>query len=164
VTAECDKCRREREERERKRGAYWLTPDGRAEIRETWDTDPTAIPPSLLDAVEALEAEVKEHRARAAREPDLAPWYEADGSTVMLPAAEVERRRKLAALVIGIARKVDAALQGVRLPYENDGWKRLIDLRIALRALDAPAPSPSGTVHVDDGSGFRFTGREGESK
>ena len=60
----------------------------------------------------------------------------------MLPVEEVTRRRKLAAKVIGAARDVDKALQGVRLPYENAGWRRLIDLRIALEALDAPRSAP----------------------
>jgi hypothetical protein len=59
----------------------------------------------------------------------LAPWYEADGSTVMLPVAEVERRRKLAAKV----------LREARLAVEQCGHPILA---AALRALDAASPPP----------------------
>lgn len=43
-------------ERNKKRGAYWLTPEGRKEIRETWSdpNDGNAVLP-LLNALEANE-------------------------------------------------------------------------------------------------------------
>jgi hypothetical protein len=68
----------------------------------------------------------------------LAPWYEGDGSTVMLPAAEVERRRKLAAKVLEVARRV------VRDLYYADGpgGALLNELRARFSALDAASPPP----------------------
>jgi hypothetical protein len=70
--------------------------------------------------------------------PALAPWYEADGSTVMLPAPEVERRRKLAAKVLEVARRV------VRDLYYADGpgGALLNELRARFSALDAASPPP----------------------
>ena len=67
-----------------------------------------------------------------------AAWYADDGRTVMLPAPEVERRRKLAAKAIGAAREVNACANGM--------WgvalvKSLDALDGALAALDALAPS-----------------------
>ena len=48
---------RENRRTESKRGAYWLTCEGRAEIREAWDDaeDGNAVLP-LLNALEELEA------------------------------------------------------------------------------------------------------------
>ena len=48
-------------ERERKRGGYWLTPEGRDEIRGIWD-EATDLPIVLLTALE-----VAEERADAVR-------------------------------------------------------------------------------------------------
>lgn len=42
-------------ERRQKRGSYWLSAEGRAELRELFD-DPTEPIPVLLDALEAAEA------------------------------------------------------------------------------------------------------------
>jgi hypothetical protein len=73
----------------------------------------------------------------------LAPWYEADGSTVMLPVAEVERRRKLAAKVIGAAR------MAARVAYQFAGFESwqvpdtyLQALVSTFEALDAASPPP----------------------
>jgi hypothetical protein len=69
----------------------------------------------------------------------LAPWYEADGSVTMLPAPEVERRRKLAAKVIGAARKVasdHAFIAGQGAVTCRCGVCQ------GLRALDAASPPP----------------------
>lgn len=53
--------KQDNDERKRKQGRYWLTEEGRAEIRETWPSPyGQAIPPVLLDALEAAEARVKE--------------------------------------------------------------------------------------------------------
>ena len=49
----------EQEERARKRGRYWLTPEGREEIREIWgydDNDGATVTP-LLNEVERLEVQ-----------------------------------------------------------------------------------------------------------
>ena len=68
----------------------------------------------------------------------LAPWYEADGSTVMLPAEEVERRRRLAAKVI------DAAREMLDAPGSPFGLR--MKLAGALDDLDAASPaSPEAT-------------------
>jgi hypothetical protein len=85
-------------------------------------------------------------RALAARllaAPEQAPWYEADGSTVMLPADEVERRRKLAAQVIGMAHDAAAAwayfcAPKIAPPVKREIADAMIYLRSALAALDAP--------------------------
>lgn len=47
-------------ERERKRGEYWLTDEGRREVRETWEDEipPHSIPPVYLAHIEKLEAEL----------------------------------------------------------------------------------------------------------
>lgn len=53
---------------------------------------------------EKKDAEIRALRASVSGTSDLVPWYEADGSTVMLPAAEVEQRRRTAARVLNAAR------------------------------------------------------------
>jgi hypothetical protein len=69
----------------------------------------------------------------------LAEWYEADGSVTMLPAEEVTRRRKAAAVVLGKARAfVDAK-----------GW----EVEAAYDALDAAVRALSG----DAGGGGKET-------
>jgi hypothetical protein len=71
----------------------------------------------------------------AALREGTAPWYEADGSTVMLPAPEVERRRKLAAKVIAAAREI------VRFKWTVLTFHPLMD---AIAALDAASPDTRG--------------------
>ena len=98
-------------------------------------------------------------RASVSGAPALAPWYEADGSTVMLPAAEVERRRKLAAKVIGAARRL-AALDTAYREWQKAHPEEIFEpdlaaqgdeadeaLLAAVRALDA---SVSGTRKEND--------------
>jgi hypothetical protein len=85
-----------------------------------WNAPAHEVFASLLSAV----ARLSRNEGTA-----LAPWYEADGSTVMLPVAEVERRRKLAAKV----------LREARLAVEQCGHPILA---AALRALDAASPPP----------------------
>lgn len=93
--------------------------------------NPQAVESTLLRAL----------RASVSGAPALAPWYEADGSTVMLPAAEVERRRRLAAKAIGTARNWREAMRGPKSERAARGLKeRGTELLRALRALDAPAP------------------------
>src|SRR6266496_4361225 len=52
------------DDRKRKRGAYWLSTEGREEIRETWDdpNDGNCVLP-LLDALEAAEARLELFRS-----------------------------------------------------------------------------------------------------
>jgi hypothetical protein len=53
--------KQERAEREKKQGQYWLSAEGRKEIREIWPKPyGQAIPPVLLDALEQSEARIKE--------------------------------------------------------------------------------------------------------
>jgi hypothetical protein len=74
-----------------------------------------------------IEALVREYGSREA------PWYLADGSTVMLPVEEVERRRKAAAKVIWAARCLISEFGGPQF-------------RGALRdALDALGPEPAAS-------------------
>jgi hypothetical protein len=68
----------------------------------------------------------------------LAPWYEGDGSTVMLPAPEVERRRKLAAKVIAAAERAVATVMATGKPEVDD----ITAIWRELRALDAASPPP----------------------
>jgi len=58
--------KREKEERERKRGAYWLTDEGREEVRDIWngDNDGDCIPPVYLDEIERLEAALVESHSK----------------------------------------------------------------------------------------------------
>jgi hypothetical protein len=46
---------REKREQKKESGAYWLTPEGRAQIRETW-TDPEEAGCPVLPLLNALEA------------------------------------------------------------------------------------------------------------
>jgi multidrug efflux pump subunit AcrA (membrane-fusion protein) len=77
----------------------------------------------------------------------LAPWYEADGSTVMLPAEEVERRRKAAAVVLARACEVWRA--------ENEAafWTAERAMGAALEALYPPAPRETATDRGSDRTG-----------
>ncbi len=61
----CPECRCE--ERRRKRGDYWLTAEGREELRESFDDreDGNAVRP-LLDALDACEAALAAVEAKAA--------------------------------------------------------------------------------------------------
>ncbi len=63
----------------------------------------------------------------------LAPWFNEDGSTLMLPADEVGRRRKLAAKVIAAARRACDDLDN----YHDVRARTGLDLFDALSALDA---------------------------
>jgi hypothetical protein len=95
-----------------------------------WNAPAHEVFASLLSAV----ARLSRNEGTA-----LAPWYEADGSTVMLPVAEAERRRKLAAKVIGAARKVasdHAFIAGQGAVTCRCGVCQ------GLRALDAASPPP----------------------
>jgi hypothetical protein len=88
-----------------------------------------------------------EKRAALRREErELAPYYLADGSTVMLPAAEVERLRKSAAVVIGAARRLSASLtiwhqDGAYEAYSREHQVLMAALD-ALAALSSPATNP----------------------
>jgi hypothetical protein len=153
----------------------------RAAIKEAWNAGAAASPSreapgdltETLSAVEDIEAhdargcpprqKVRDLRAdrdrlieevaRLSRNEGtaLAPWYEADGSTVMLPVAEVERRRRLAAKVIAAAAGVSDAADAWEVCGE-DGENRVTtydvpaaamrDLRAALDALPAASPPP----------------------
>jgi hypothetical protein len=93
-----------------------------------------------------IDNEVRHVRSLAAPTPApaLAPWYEADGSTVMLPAEEVERRRKLAAKVLDAARTLRRANEGCVF------FPGLWALAEALDALAAPTPG-IGDQDKEDG-------------
>lgn len=58
-----------KEEEQRKRGAYWTSPEGRKEIREIWgyDDDDGATVTPLLNALEAAEAQLAATRAECER-------------------------------------------------------------------------------------------------
>lgn len=85
------------------------------------------------EAADALRAALSSPSAESGEA--LAPWYEADGSTVMLPAAEVERRRRAAASVLAAARLVmhDLDTRGGLVQSGNEDA-----LRRALYDLDVP--------------------------
>jgi hypothetical protein len=94
----------------------------------------------------------------------LAPWYEADGSTVMLPAEEVERRRKLAAKVISAAAGVsDAAdlwvIAGTEAPASYDVPPE--PMRVLREALDALAAASSTGACGPDGPCLKHWQTEG---
>jgi hypothetical protein len=126
------------------------------EAVEDWDKRGTSTeyPPSVRMKVRARMVE-EASAARAALDEaaeeaqTLEPWYEADGSTVMLPVEEVTRRRKLAAAVLKEARHVAYFVGGegdVIDPCDSDSLDRL---REAVDALypDAtlPAAAPETT-------------------
>jgi hypothetical protein len=52
---QCENCVLER----KKTGGWWLTEEGREEIRSIWDNDPKAIAPVLLRRIEELERVVR---------------------------------------------------------------------------------------------------------
>jgi hypothetical protein len=92
-------------------------------------------------------------RERYGSAPALAPYYEADGSTVMLPAEEVERRRKLAAKVIGAVRRWRHAMAGSKAERASRGMKELArELMRASRDLDAPSPGAPGDAGTKGGA------------
>jgi hypothetical protein len=100
----------------------------------------------------ALIAELRRLRSAALRreERDLAPYYLADGSTVMLPAAEVERLRKAAAKVIEAARQAAPDWLPETLTEADPVIREclpefvfgIVRLRSALDALSSPATNP----------------------
>ena len=104
------------------------------EIREVLKAAGVTVTDAEVDLVRAV-------RALAAPDAGLAPWYGADGSTVMLPAAEVERKRKLAAKVIGAAETAVRTFLATGETSKDDAvllWR-------ALLALDAAAPDGGAT-------------------
>jgi hypothetical protein len=75
--------------------------------------------------------------------PSPGGWYEADGSAILLPGEEVERRRKAAAKVIDAARRVMEDLDNLHDVRARTG----LDLGRALDELDrAPAPNCPASV------------------
>lgn len=48
-----------REEEKRKQGKYWLTPEGRTEIRECWGHNSTDCVPILLNELERIETQLR---------------------------------------------------------------------------------------------------------
>jgi hypothetical protein len=76
-----------------------------------------------------------------------APYYLSDGSTVMLPVEEVERRRKAAAKVIGAALRWRYAMCGSKTERRARGLKdRASELLAALREFpDAASPAATGS-------------------
>ena len=117
-------------------------PDGRADVCHTGNGPTSGWNAMLIGTVRtALPLLLAEVRAsRAPREDDprdaLAPWYEADGSTVMLPAAEVERRRKAAAKVLHAAEQAWVHRDPVTMIALGDALREL-HLGSWARSLDA---------------------------
>jgi DNA-binding PadR family transcriptional regulator len=56
----------EKEEQQRKRGAYWISPEGREEIRSIWGPEDGSTVWPLFEEVERLEAALAASEARAA--------------------------------------------------------------------------------------------------
>jgi len=87
--------------------------------------------------------------------PPLAPWYEADGSTSMLPVEEVTRRRRLAAKVLGAALEAADSFEAEgRIDADTDdeieittvGWEEAEALTAAVKAYRAPPVTAKGTT------------------
>lgn len=118
-----------------------LLPRPRSEETPAADGDPHI---ACVPGDACAECEAEETPAAPAME---APWYAEDGSMVMLPAEEVERRRRLAAKVIGAARALSAAadlwvVAGTEAPTMYDvPPESMRVLRDALQALDAASPA-----------------------
>jgi hypothetical protein len=97
-----------------------------------------------------LVAEVKAYRARAAREPGLTPLDDAETTEAMLES-EVARLRVA----------VEAAADGLRsaavyLRHANAfAFAEQVEIDEKRARTAVAAPSPSGTVHVDDDRGER---------
>jgi hypothetical protein len=103
-------------------------------------------PDSRDRKVLALIAEVRRLRAD---EEGRAPYYLADGSTVMLPVAEVERLRKGAAKVIEAARRLSASLTIWHQNGATEAYSR--EHEALLVALDALVASPLPDAPLPDG-------------
>ncbi len=145
----------EQDQRGREQGAYWLTPIGRTNIRETWDSpielDP---PPVLLTALEQAEgALAAERQAREAAEKERDAWREnyhgldeADRKMIQR-AIDANRRAEAAEARAEVLRSALAEL--VELKDLKDEESRQRQRRVCFISRDAEALAECNAMRDD---------------